>query len=92
VTISATKGGTPTGSVTFSLYGPSDATCIGTPVFTQTVSLSDGSAATTNSTFSVSSAAADTYKWVVVYSGDATHRASTGACGAQRFTASITNG
>jgi hypothetical protein len=92
VTISAAKGGTPTGAVTFSLYGPSDATCSGTPVFAQTVSLVDGSAATSNTTFAVSAASADTYNWVVVYSGDATHSDSTSACGAQHFTASITNG
>jgi hypothetical protein len=92
VTISATKGGTPTGSVTFTLYEPSDATCSGTPVFAETVSLSDGSAATSNATFAVSAASADTYNWVVDYSGDATHSASTSACGAQHFTASITNG
>ena len=92
VAISATRGGPPTGSVTFSLFGPNDSSCSGTPVFTETVSLSDGSAATSNSTFSVSTAAADTYNWVVVYSGDGTHDGATSACGTQHFTATISNG
>ncbi|MDX6512658.1 MAG: hypothetical protein QOE36_2162, partial [Gaiellaceae bacterium] len=92
VTISAAKGGTSTGSVSFSLFGPNDATCSGTPVFAQTVNLVDGSAATSNTTFAVSAASADTYNWVVVYSGDATHDGATSACGAQHFTATIANG
>jgi hypothetical protein len=91
-TISATKGGPSTGSVTFSLYGPNDSSCSGTAVFTQTVSLSGGSAATSNSTFSVSAAAADTYNWLVVYSGDATHSGATSACGTEHFTLTIANG
>jgi hypothetical protein len=91
-TISATKGGASTGSVTFSLFGPNDATCSATPVFTQTVNLSDGSASTSNTTFSVSAGAGGTYNWVVVYSGDATHSGSTSACGVEHFTASIANG
>jgi hypothetical protein len=91
-TISASAGGTPTGSVTFSLFGPNDSTCSGSAVFTQTVSLSSGSAATSNSTFSVSSANADTYNWLVVYSGDATHDGATSACGTEHFTLTIANG
>ncbi len=91
-TISATKGGTPTGSVTFSLFGPNDSSCSGTAVFTQTVSLSGGSAATSNSTFSVSAAAASTYNWLVVYGGDGTHDGVTSACGTEQFTLTIANG
>ena len=92
VAISATKGGPATGSVRFSLFGPNDSSCSGTPVFTQTVSLSGGSAATSNTTFSVSAAAADTYNWVVAYSGDETHSGATSACGTEHFTATIANG
>jgi hypothetical protein len=90
-TISATAGGTPTGSVTFSLYGANDTTCSGSPVYTETVSLTSGSASTSNSTFSVSSASADTYRWVVVYDGDATHNGVTSACGTEQFTLTIAN-
>ncbi|MDX6411324.1 MAG: hypothetical protein QOE91_840, partial [Gaiellaceae bacterium] len=91
-TVSATEGGPPTGSVTFSLFGPNDSSCSGTAVFTQTVSLSGGSAATSNTTFSVSAAAADTYNWLVVYSGDATHDGATSSCGTEHFTLTIANG
>lgn len=90
-TISASAGGTPTGDVTFKLFGPNDTTCSGTPVYTQTVSLSNGSATTTNSTFSVSTATADTYNWEVSYPGDANHLPVTSACGTEHFTLTIAN-
>ena len=77
--------------MTFKLFGPNDATCSGTPAFMQTVVLSNGSAGTTNSTFSVSSAAADTYNWEVSYPGDATHDGTTSACGTEHFTLTIAN-
>jgi hypothetical protein len=93
-TISASAGGTPTGSVSFKLFGPDNATCDpngAAPVYTETVSLANGSASTSNSTFSVSSASASTYRWVVEYSGDATHEAVTSACGTEQFTLTIAN-
>ncbi len=90
--ISATAGGTPTGSVSFKLFGPNDASCSGSAVYSETVSLVNGSAATDNKTFSVSSAAADTYNWLVVYGGDAKHSGATSACGTEHFTLTIANG
>jgi hypothetical protein len=90
-TVSAGAGGTPTGDVTFSLYGPGDATCSGSAVFSQTVPLTGGSASTTNTTFSVVAGTSGTYRWIVSYPGDATHQASTSACGTEQFTATITN-
>src|SRR5437867_2445531 len=91
-TISATAGGTPTGSVTFKLFPPGDTTCSGSAVYTETVTLAGGSASTTNSTFSVSSAAvASTYRWLVTYSGDAKHEGTTSACGTEAFTLTIKN-
>jgi hypothetical protein len=91
-TISASAGGTPTGTVHFSLYAPSDASCSGTPVFMQDVALSGGSAATSNTSFSISSATADTYRWKVVYDGDSKHSGVTSDCGTEQFTLSISNG
>jgi hypothetical protein len=91
-TISALAGGTPTGSVTFSLYGPDDLLCSGLAVFSQTVALSGGSAETSNTLFSVIAGTSGTYRWVVSYPGDDTHLASTSACGTEQFTATITNG
>jgi hypothetical protein len=49
-------------------------------------------AATTNSTFSVSTASSSVYRWLVTYPGDATHSGTTSACGTEQFTLSITNG
>jgi hypothetical protein len=92
-TISATAGGTPTGSVTFALFAPGDTTCSGTAVYTETVTLNgSGNASTSNDSFSVKTAQADTYRWVVVYGGDANHRPVTSACGTEQFTLTIANG
>ena len=90
-TISANAGGTPTGSVTFELFAPPDTTCSASAVYSQTVPLSSGSASTTNTTFSVSSATADTYRWKVTYPGDATHTGATSTCGTEHFTLTIAN-
>jgi hypothetical protein len=77
----ATAGGT----ITFNLYSPSDATCSGTPAYTQTVNVSgNGTYSTTNTTFLAS--AEGTWRWKVSYSGDANNDAATSACGVERFT------
>ena len=81
-TVAAGAGGTPMGSVTFKLFGPDNSTCDpngASPVYTQAVSLANGSASTSNTTFSVSAASASTYKWLVVYDEDATHDGATSA-------------
>jgi hypothetical protein len=76
------------GSITFSLFAPTDATCSGTPAFTQTVSVSgNGTYETTNTTFHA--LAEGTWRWLVVYSGDANNESTTSACGVDNFT--ITN-
>jgi hypothetical protein len=89
-TISATAGGTATGTVTFSLFD--NATCTGSPVFTQDRTLSGGTATTDNTTFTISTANAATYKWLVVYSGDANHTGITSTCGTENFVLTINNG
>jgi hypothetical protein len=76
--------GTPTGTVTFNLYSPSDATCAGTPAYTQTVNVSNGTAATTNTTFHAT--AEGTWRWASSYSGDAFNDPATSACGVEQFT------
>jgi hypothetical protein len=76
------------GTITFNLYAPSDATCAGTPAYTQTVSVSgNGTYSTTNTTFIASDEG--TWRWQVVYSGDNNNLSTTSACGVERFT--ITN-
>jgi hypothetical protein len=76
--------GTPTGTVTFNLYAPTDATCAGTPAYTQTVTLTNGAAATTNSTFHATTEG--TWRWASTYSGDAYNNSASSTCGVERFT------
>ena len=65
------------GNVTFRLYGPADATCSGTPAFTDTSAIAgDGSA--TSASFTP--AAAGTYRWIASYGGDANNEPAAGAC------------
>jgi len=70
--------GTPTGTVTFSLFD--NASCTGTPIFTQTTSLVNGLAHADDPT---PLNANGTYKWVVTYNGDANNSPSTSACGTE---------
>ncbi|MDX6200095.1 MAG: hypothetical protein QOJ79_3246 [Actinomycetota bacterium] len=79
-----------TGSITFNLYGPGDATCSGTPDLTQTVGVSgNGTYNTTNSAFHATTEG--TWRWATFYtSGDANNNGATSPCGTEHFT--ITNG
>jgi hypothetical protein len=97
VTVTASAGGTPSGTVTFKLFGPNNATCAANgadPVYSESsVGLSNaGTAVTSNSTFSITSASSSQYRWLVSYSGDANHLPVTGTCGAENFTLTIDNG
>ncbi|MEA2828082.1 MAG: hypothetical protein QOG43_2521 [Actinomycetota bacterium] len=72
---SVTLGGgvNPTGSVTFTLFGPGNPTCSGSPIFTATRPVNgngyyESSRYTTN--------AAGNYNWMAVYSGDAANHPS----------------
>jgi hypothetical protein len=82
-------GFSPTGSITFNLYAPSDATCAGTPALTQTVTVNgNGTYSTTNSTFHATTAG--TWRWASSYSGDGNNQTASSACGVENFT--INNG
>jgi hypothetical protein len=73
------------GTITFQLFSPNDATCSGTPAYTQTVNVSGpGTYSTTNTTFIASTEG--TWRWQVSYSGDANNEDSTSACGVEQFT------
>ena len=82
----------PTGSVTFSLFGPqATPDCSGAPVIGPlTRSLDASGTATTNNSTAIT--ADGTYNWLVSYSGDDTHEANPGVCGAEHFNFTITNG
>lgn len=74
------SGGTaPTGTITFNLYGPSDATCTGAPVFTSIVPVSGNG---NYSSASFTSAALGTYRWIANYSGDSNNLPTTNGCNA----------
>jgi hypothetical protein len=76
----------PTGSIHFALYGPDDATCTGTPIATDTVTVdqnrSFGSAPFTPT-------APGTYRWIATYSGDADNEAEAGTCGEEGETSVV---
>jgi hypothetical protein len=88
VATSATVGGTiqdaatlsgglsPTGTITWNLYGPGDTSC-STPIktFTETVS---GNGTYTSPTYTTTSTG--TYRWIASYSGDANNLSTAGAC------------
>lgn len=83
-------GSSPTGTITFNLYGPSDTTCSLAPALTQTVTVASGNGTygTTNTTFH--STTAGTWRWASSYSGDSNNQSASSACGVENFT--INNG
>ena len=76
-------GSNPTGTLKFELFPPSDATCSGTPSYSQTVALSNGTASTSNTSFLASTIG--TWRWRLTYSGDSVNPAKTTACGIESF-------
>jgi hypothetical protein len=72
-----TGGFSPTGEVTFSVYGPADSTC-STPLETESVPIAAGSA--TSPDFIAQQAGA--FRWTASYSGDANNEPVSLACGA----------
>ncbi|WP_260439758.1 hemagglutinin [Humibacillus xanthopallidus] len=92
VTVSATVGGTPTGTVVFKLFGPDAANCSGTAAWTSPeITLNAGQAATNNQTFVINAANAGAYHWLVSYSGDASHLPNPGVCKDETSSVSINN-
>ncbi len=83
-------GGTnPSGSITFTLYGPDDDTCADTAAFTNVKTVS-GNATYTSDPFTTT--AAGTYRWVASYSGDIAHNPVTGACDDPNESVEVTGG
>jgi hypothetical protein len=72
-----------TGTMTFSLYPPSNPHCTGAPAFTQTVKVSQGIGETTNTTTFIATDQGE-YRWLVTYSGN--KGSATSPCGAENFT------
>jgi subtilase family serine protease len=77
ISASATVAGdSPTGSLTFELFGPADSACSGTPLKSVTATLTNGGA----SSGDIATSAAGTYHWTVSYPGDSFNRPSTVSC------------
>jgi uncharacterized repeat protein (TIGR01451 family) len=79
-TAQVTGGFNPTGDVTFSLYGPADATCSGTALYTKTVALAGGGAATSDGP---ASTLAGTYHWTATYNGDGNNKTASSTCASE---------
>src|SRR5262249_38046979 len=76
-TATIAAGATPTGTLTFSLYGPNDAMCLGAAAFTTTRAVA-GNGAYQSPAFAPT--APGTYRWVASYGGDASNNGVSGAC------------
>ncbi len=81
---------TPTGTVTFTLFGPGDPTCTGGPIFTSAGRPLGGGPPPSATSEDFTPTAPGTYNWVAVYSGDANHPAATSPCGAPNETSVVT--
>jgi uncharacterized repeat protein (TIGR01451 family) len=69
--------GTVTGSITFNLYGPNDATCA-TSILTTNVAVTAGDGSYTTASFSPTMVG--TYRWIASYGGDTNNSPSATAC------------
>jgi hypothetical protein len=75
-TATLSGGSQPSGTITFNLYGPGDASCQ-TPVASSTASVTGDDAYQATA---VAVTTAGTYRWVAGYSGDSGNAAVTGTC------------
>lgn len=77
-TATVSGGLSPTGTVTFQLFAPSDTTCSGTPVFVSADRpLDNGSASSGGYT----PTATGTFQWVATYNGDDANLTAVSGCG-----------
>jgi uncharacterized repeat protein (TIGR01451 family) len=77
-TATVSGGNSPTGTVSFALYGPADATCLAAPIFTSVDRPLSGGTATSAA---YTTDAVGTYHWIATYNGDANNNTVSGACG-----------
>lgn len=83
---SATVSGglSPTGNVSFKLFGPGNGTCTGTPVSITSGTLGGRTASSGN----ITAGAVGTYNWVATYGGDANNASVTSPCGSEQVVVS----
>jgi outer membrane protein assembly factor BamB len=77
---------TPTGSVSFRLYGPNDANCGGAVIFAPVVPVAGNG---TYNSGNFTTTAPGTYRWIADYSGDANNNAVSGTCNAPNESVTI---
>jgi hypothetical protein len=86
-TATLANGVSPTGTITFRLFGPGNATCTGTAAFTSTRPVS-GNGSYTSAPFTPT--VVGTYRWVAAYSGDANNAPVSTVCNAPGETVRVT--
>ncbi|HTU15806.1 MAG TPA: hypothetical protein VMF31_11455 [Solirubrobacterales bacterium] len=84
-TAAISQGLTPTGTITFRAYGPSDTECANAPVFTSSISV-NGNGLYGSGGFTPSPGSR---RWTATYSGDAVNSAASTACGAAGGTSTV---
>jgi len=85
-TATLSGGFSPTGSLTFEAFGPSDATCANTAAYAKTVTVAgNGSYGSGNFTNTL----AGSYRWKIAYSGDTNNAATTSPCNAANETSTV---
>src|SRR3954469_18743239 len=67
-----------TGTITFKLYGPNDASCTGPVIATSTKTVNGNGNYTSNPSGAIN--VAGTYRWIANYGGDANNAATTNGC------------
>jgi hypothetical protein len=85
-TATLANGFSQTGTITFRLFGPNNASCTGTPVFTSIQSVGGNN---TYSSTSFTPTAVGTYNWTASYSGDANNPPTATACGDANETVTV---
>lgn len=78
-TAALSEGNSPTGSMIFKLFGPSDPTCSAAPAYTSPLITITGDGSYESPTFTPT--IAGSYNWVAEYSGDANNAPVSTACG-----------
>src|SRR5205085_8740817 len=68
-----------TGTITFNLYGPNNASCGGAAIFTSTVTV-NGNGTYTSASFTPT--APGTYRWTATYTGDGNNNGAASLCNA----------
>ena len=86
-TATLSGGNAPTGTITFRLYGPDNATCSGAPAFTTTATVA-GNGSYPSASFTP--AATGTYRWTAAYSGDVKNNGASSPCNAANESVTVT--